>query len=118
MYRRPFGREEDLVLDLPDVVHRGVRGSVDLDHVEADPAAMDRTSRSIPQGFDRRALLAVECLGENAAPRSSFRSRGGRKEIGMGDPSGREGASRVCGNEFLAGELIEGLGALAGAVIS
>ena len=45
------GRKEDLVLDLPDVVDRGIGGPVDLDNVEAGARAISTQERHVPQGL-------------------------------------------------------------------
>ena len=75
--------EDDVLADLADVVDPALARCVHLDHVERRPAR-DRDARVAGLvGRRRRALLAVERLGEDACERGLPGAARAREEVGL-----------------------------------
>src|SRR4029077_16419008 len=102
--------EDDAVPNLTDVVDAALRGGVHLDHVERR-AGRDRTARvARAVGSRRRALSAVEALGEDARHRGLARAARAGGEVGLPHRVRRDRVRQRPDDRLLPDDLREGLG--------
>jgi hypothetical protein len=99
--------EHGTVADLADVVDAALRGRVHLDHVQRG-AVRDRDARVADVvGGRRRALRAVERLGEDARHRRLARPARPREEVGLPHLPGRNRVLQRPDDPLLADDLVE-----------
>ena len=106
---RPAGPILDVAADVADVVDAAVAGAVDLEHVHVLAGGDAAADVAHAAGRRRRAVFAVERLGEDAGRRGLADAAGAGEEVGVGDAVALEGVGQGAGDGFLADEVGEGL---------
>ncbi len=86
----PERRELHILTNLADVVHAGVRGPVDLDHIHRRPLRNLLTICAGVAGSAGRPLLAIEGFGHDPGDRRFTDPARAGKEKRMGDPLRRD----------------------------
>ncbi len=99
---------------LTDVVHPGVGGGVDLDHIEGRAAGDGAAQLAAAAGFGGGAACgqAVQRAGQDPGARGLAGAAGAAEQIGGGDPARAQGVAQGRGDRLLAHQLVKALGAV------
>jgi hypothetical protein len=103
-------RKLDVLANLANVVHAGVRGPVDLDHVHRRTLGDFLTIHTGVAGRPRRPLFAIERLRQNASDRRLPHAPRAGKQERMGNPLSPDGIHQRLDDVRLSNDIVEGSG--------
>ncbi len=109
---RTAGGIQKLLLQLPDIVHTGVAGSVDFNHIRRYSCCDFRAICAYIAGMSGGTIYAIQALCHDACQRGLSYSAGTGKQIGVGDASGRDRALQNLGYVVLCVYFREALRAI------
>ena len=95
-----------------DLVHLGVRGGVEFQHVQAAPLGDLLALRAHAARLGRRPVLAIERLGQDARGRGLAGAARPDEEVGVREPLLLDGVFERLRNMRLADDLVEILRAI------
>jgi hypothetical protein len=101
------GGEQYFVLDLPDIVHRGIGGSIDLDYIEGRTLGDFLTLGADPTGIGGRTFFTVQGFGQDSGGGSLSHSPGSCEKVRVSDPSLGKGVFKGSYDKLLSYEGFE-----------
>ena len=110
---RPAGPHVDVLPQLADLVDAAVAGPVDLQHVHVVARADALADVALVAGDGRRALDAVQGLGQDPGGGGLAHAPGPGEQVGMADAVRGDRVGQCLGDVLLADQLLEGLRAIA-----
>ncbi len=95
--------------DFTHVIHAGVAGGVDFNHVDVVTAGDGQTRIALPAGRRRGGVefVAVQGLGQDSGRTGLSGAPSAAEQVGVGDAAGLNGPLQRLGDVLLADELIE-----------
>ena len=104
-------REAGTLNQLADVVDAGVRGGVDLDHIQGAPGGDAAAELADTTGFGRRigAGYAVEGTRQDAGAGGLAGASGTAEQVGRGNPLLEQGIAQGGGDGLLSHQLVKAL---------
>ena len=106
---RAAGPDGDVLPQLANLVDAAVAGAVDLQHVDIVAGGDAQADVALVARRRRRAVLAVERLGQDAGGRGLADAAGTGEQIGVADAVAGDGLLQRPGDVLLADQLVERL---------
>ena len=106
---RPAGPHVDVLPQLADFVDAAVAGAVDLQHVDVVALRDALADVALVAGRRRRAVHAVQGLGEDPRRRRLADAAGTGEQIGVADAIGGDRVGQRLGDVLLADQFLERL---------